>query len=102
MKIFHLLFADDTIVFCDDDCEQIMNLRYILIWFQAISGLRINLTKSSILPVGELDNIQILAGVLGCKINSFPITYLGLPLGAKFKEKAIWDPVIRRFEKRLS
>ena len=65
MKIFHLLFADDTIVFCDDDCEQIVNLRYILIWFQVISGLRINLTKSSILPMGELDNIQILAGVLG-------------------------------------
>ena len=102
LKVSHLLFADDTIVFCDNDCEQIVNLRCILIWFQAVSGLRVNLSKSSILPVGHVDNVQILAGVLGSKIDSFPLNYLGLPLGAKFKETAIWDPVIRRFEKRLS
>jgi len=52
--------------------------------------------------MGLLDNIQIIAGVLGCKIDSFPITYLGLPLGAKFMDKVIWDPVIGIFEKRLS
>ena len=57
MKISHLLFADHTIVFCDNDCEQIVNLRCILIWFQAVSGLRINLAKSSILSVGFVDNI---------------------------------------------
>uniref|UniRef100_A0A7C9ALA2 Reverse transcriptase domain-containing protein n=1 Tax=Opuntia streptacantha TaxID=393608 RepID=A0A7C9ALA2_OPUST len=102
LKVSHLLFADDTIVFCDYDCEQIVNLRCLLIWFQAVSGLRINLSKSSILPVGQGVNIQALAGVLGCKIESLPITYLGLPLGAKFKEKAIWDSVIGKFEKRLS
>ena len=73
-----------------------MTLRCILIWFQAVSGLRINLTKSSMMPVGHLDNLQLLAGVLGCKIESLPITYLGLPLGAKFKEKSYlgashWD-----------
>ena len=50
--VFHLLFADDTIIFYDNDCEQIVNLRGILIWFEAVSGLRVNLSKSSILPVG--------------------------------------------------
>ena len=102
MSISHLLFADDTIIFCDNDCDQMVNLRCILTWFEAVSGLRVNLAKSSILPVGEVNNIQLLAGVLGCNIDSFPSTYLGLPLGAKFKEKAIWDPIIGRFEKRLS
>ena len=100
-KASHLLFADEALVFCDNDCEQLVNLRCILIWFQAVSGLRVNLTKSSILPVGRLDNIQLLAGVLGCKINVFTITYLGLLLSAKFKEEAIWDPIIGRFERRL-
>jgi len=102
IKVSHLLFAADTIVFCDNHCEKIVNLRCILIWFQAVSGLTVNLTKSSILPVGQLDIVQILAGVLGCKIDSFPITNLSLLLSAKFKEKALWDPVIGRFEKRLS
>ena len=66
-KISHLLFADDTIIFCDNVCEQIVNLRGILIWFEAVSGLRVNLSglrvnlsKSSILLVGQVDNLQML------------------------------------------
>ena len=100
--VSHLLFADDTIIFCDNDCEQIVNLCGILIWFEAVSGLRVNLPKSSILPVGQVDNIQLLAAILGCSIGSFPSSYLDLPLGAKFKDKSIWAPVIERFERRLS
>ena len=101
-KVSHLLFADDTIVFCDNDSEQILNLRCILIWFQAVSGLRVNLAKSSILPVGQVNNIHLLAGMFGCNIDSFPTSDLSLPLGAKFKEKVIWDPLFLKFKKRLS
>ena len=28
--------------------------------------------------------------------------YLGLPLGAKFKSKAIWNPIIEKIERRLA
>ena len=66
-----------------------MNLRCVLTWFQAVSDLKVNLAKSSILPIGYMDNIQLLAGVLGCNDDALPTSYLGLPLGAKFKEKAI-------------
>ena len=100
-KVSHLLFTDDTIIFCDNDCEQLLNVRCILIWFQAVSSLRVNLAKSSIVPVGHVNNIYLLAGVLGCNIDTFPTSYLGLPLNAKFKEKDIWDLVILKFEKRL-
>ena len=74
LSISHLLFADDTIIFCDSDCDQMINLRCVLTWFEAVSGLRVNLAKSSLLPVGEVDNIQLLAGVLGGNIDSFPGT----------------------------
>jgi len=87
ISVSHLLFADDTIIFCDNDCDQMVNLHCILIWFEA--GLRVNLAKSSILLVGHVNNIQLLAGVIGCTVNSFPIYYLGIPLGAKFKDKSI-------------
>ena len=89
ISISHLLFAYDTIIFCDSDCEEMANLCCVLTWFEAVYGLRVNLAKSSLLPVGEVDNIQLLAGVLGCSIGSYPSTYLRLPLGAKFNEKAI-------------
>ena len=35
---------------------------------------------------------------LGCTTDSFPISYLGLPLGAKFKDESIWELVVERFE----
>jgi len=89
LSVSHLLFADDTVVFCENDCEQMVNLRGVLSWFQAVLSLTVNLAKSSILSIGHMDNIQMLACVLGCKVDAFPTTYLGLPLSAKFKEKAL-------------
>ena len=43
-----------------------------------------------VVVVHQVDNIQLLAGVLGCTVDSFPTYYLGLPLGAKYKNKSIW------------
>ena len=70
--------ADDIIVFCDSDCEQMVNLCCVLTWFETVLGLKVNLAKSSLIPLGEVESIQLLAGVLGCNIDSSPTTYLGL------------------------
>ncbi|RVW59950.1 hypothetical protein CK203_086973 [Vitis vinifera] len=45
------------------------------------SGLRINLAKSEIIPVGEVEEIEELVVELGCRVGSLPSQYLGLPLG---------------------
>ena len=66
------------------------------------SGLKINLAKSVLVPVGVVDNLDELASVLGCGVSSLPIKYLGLPLGAPFKAKYIWDDVIGKIERRLA
>ena len=52
-NISHLLFADDTIVFCEAKKEHLTHLSWILCWFEAASGLRINLAKSEIILVGR-------------------------------------------------
>lgn len=57
-------------------------LRRILIWFQIVSDLKINLRKYEITPVGVVDNIEDMSHVLNCKVGTVPTTYLGLPLGA--------------------
>jgi hypothetical protein len=71
-------------------------------WFEAISGLKINLSKSEMVPVGQVLNIDVLAGILGCNITHLPMSYLGLPLGAKFKSKQIWDPILEKMERKLA
>ena len=53
MHITHLMFTDDTLVSCNDSEEHLSSLCWILLWFEVYSGLRINLEKSVIMPVGE-------------------------------------------------
>nr|CAN64368.1 hypothetical protein VITISV_040345 [Vitis vinifera] len=81
IMVSHLLFADDTIIFCEASKDQLTHLGWILVWFEAASELRINLAKSELIPVGEIDNIEEMAVELGCRIGSFPVKYLGLPWG---------------------
>ena len=80
--ISHLLYANDTIIFCEANSEQLMYLRWTLMWFEAFSGLKINLNKSEIIPLGRVDNVEGLASELGCGVGSLPTMYLGLPLEA--------------------
>ncbi|RVW89247.1 hypothetical protein CK203_032614 [Vitis vinifera] len=56
-------------------------------------GLKINLAKSEIIPVGEVDEIDELAMELGYKVGPLPSQYLGLPLRAPNKAHSMWDGV---------
>ena len=100
--ISHLLFADDTILFCDASREQILSIRLALTCFQAFTGLKVNVGKSEIVPVGEVRDIQSLANILQCKVGSLPMTYLGMPLGTLYKTLSIWNPILERMEKKIS
>jgi hypothetical protein len=102
INISHLLFADDALVFCGASPEHLLYLRMFLLSFEAVSGLKINLDKSVLVPVGLVDNMDELAGILGCGVSSLLLKYLGLPLGAPFKNKSSWDEVVGKIERRLA
>ena len=102
MEVSHLLFADDTLIFCEVSQDQLTFLCWILMWFEALSSLKINLEKSELIRAGRVSNVDSLASELGCKVGSLPTTYLGLPLGAHCKSVAVWDGVEERFKKRLT
>ena len=67
-----------------------------------MSGLRVNLSESELIPVGDGPNVHVLACFFGCEVDHLPSSYLGLPLGALCKSTTIWNPVIERFHKRLA
>ena len=93
---------DDTPVFCEASQDQMTYLSWLLILFEVISGLRINLEKSGLILVGNVENLLDLALDLGCKVGALPSSYLGLSLGFHYKFVTTWDGVEERFRKRLA
>ncbi|RVW88275.1 Transposon TX1 uncharacterized 149 kDa protein [Vitis vinifera] len=93
VKVTHLLFADDTIIFCEAKKEALLHLGWVLFWFEAASGLKINLDKSMVIPVGRWMGCWIWRLKLGVGWGNSLLVYLGLPLGAPNRDVSAWDGV---------
>ena len=52
-------------------------------------------------PIGEVNNAHALAKILGCRVGSLPMTYLGMPLGASHKAPSIRNPILEKIERKL-
>uniref|UniRef100_A0A7N2KZU0 Reverse transcriptase domain-containing protein n=1 Tax=Quercus lobata TaxID=97700 RepID=A0A7N2KZU0_QUELO len=68
---------------------------------RTVTRLKVNALKSEKVPIGEVPNIHVLAEILGCRIGSLPMTYLGMPLGASHKSPTIWNPILEKIERKL-
>ncbi len=73
LEVSHMLFADDTKILCGADSSQLEYLRHVFTWFEVASGLKINLGKSEMVPVGEVPNLEELVLILGCQTTSLPM-----------------------------
>ena len=67
-----------------------------------MTGLKVNVAKSEIVPIREVNNMQALAKLLGCRIRALPMTFLGMPLEASHKSPSIWNPILEKIEWKLA
>jgi len=101
--ITHLQYADDTLIFLSNDYSSLLHAKRILRWFEIISGLKVNFYKSSLIGI-NLDNEYTsgLANAIFCRSDTFPIRYLGLPLGANPNRLSTWKPLLSTIRAKLS
>ena len=98
--ISHLQFADDTIFFFDSEVSSFNNMMTLLGLFCEASGLKINMAKSTLLGLGGDDHIiTLMAERVGCGVDLWPISYLGMPLGGNPCSRTFWEPVITKVGK---
>ena len=76
VQLTHLLYADDTLIFCAASKDQLAHLSWVLMWFEVISSLRINLDKSEIIPVGRVENLEVFLKPLTSDRLTWLATYI--------------------------
>ncbi len=64
-------------------------------------GLKINLWKSEFIQIGEVDGVESLSSIFGCRVARLPMKYLRLPLVASYKSSSIWNGIVEKIERRL-
>ena len=69
-RVSHLQFADDTIFFSKASFKELYSFKLILLVFGRLSGLRINLNKSTLLGINiRQDQTARLASLLECAVS---------------------------------
>lgn len=61
----------------------------VLMGFQVVLDLSINLTKSEMVQLGDMVDRDDLAKIMRCEMVKLSIRYLGLPLGVNYKNKVM-------------
>jgi hypothetical protein len=98
-----LQYADDTLIFTDHDLAKAKNIKYLLLAFEQVSGLRINYHKSELFYFGQAkDDESQYINLFRCKSGEYPFRYLGIPMHFRKLKNSDWKIIGDKFEKQLS
>ncbi|XP_074305794.1 uncharacterized protein LOC141641015 [Silene latifolia] len=90
IRLNHLCFADDLLMFCRGDKTSIITILRAFATFSKASGLEINREKSDIYFNGMSSaDVQYVLRISGFKEGQFPFRYLGIPIS--YKRMAVGD-----------
>ncbi|XP_074318577.1 uncharacterized protein LOC141655393 [Silene latifolia] len=102
IKLNHLLFADDLLMFCKGNAASIMWLLRYFSTFSAASGLCLNRDKSDIYFNGVLgDIIEDIVKISGFRIGKLLFNYLGVPISTKKISEFDSQKLIERIVARI-
>lgn len=82
IDISHFLSANETSIFYGADPYPPSFVLFVLMFW--------NCLRFELVLVDNVNNVEGLARILGYRVSSLPMKYLGLLLGASFKAKSLW------------
>ena len=81
LRLTHLMFADDLIIFCKAHPKSLKILMEAFKEFTKCSGLKANLTKSQIVFGGDCHQVHHdCLRIIGFTEGQLPLKYLGIPI----------------------
>ncbi|GJS94082.1 putative reverse transcriptase domain, reverse transcriptase zinc-binding domain protein [Tanacetum coccineum] len=102
IKLTHLCFADDLIIFSHGDLKYVKVIKSALEEFSRISGLKPSMEKSLIFFGNVPDPIKAsILDIMPFSIGTLPIKYLGVPLISSRLSKQHCIPLIDKVNMRL-
>ena len=102
-KLTHLLFVDDSLVFCRSTKAECHKLLHVLYTYESASGQQVNRAKTNLFfSKSTTPNMQILIkNALGVEVVQQYEKYLGLPSFLGKNKKASFDKIKQRIWKKL-
>lgn len=92
-----LQYADDTALVVKADISTLITFKLIVRLFTSISGLEVNFSKSTFIPLNiSAQDLPLTGAVVGFSRTDFPIMYLGMPLTLKRPTRELYTPIIER------
>lgn len=68
LNISHLLLVHDILILCGVNLNHLGNLLCLSLCFEMVSGLRINLAKLELVPIGNVNSVEGLASTFSFSI----------------------------------
>lgn len=101
LKISHLMFADDVMVFFDGTSNSLHGIAECLDDFASWSGLQMNTAKTELFTAGVDDGEALAISNYGFTKGKLPIRYLGLPLMSRKLKIAEYAPLMVKINQCL-
>jgi hypothetical protein len=81
----------------------LINLKFILLCFELLSGMKINFHKSEVIVMGcEIEEQARVARLLNCKQGRFPFTYLSFTMSDNKLTIADMEPLVAAVAKKAA
>lgn len=94
LKISHLMFADDVMIYFNGDSSSLHGIHETLDDFASWSGLHMNSHKTELFFAGLSQSESTALSSYGFPVGSLPIRYLGLPLMHRKLKISEYHPLI--------